>query len=80
MACIVYIFSFSDHTIKYLGQSTNKFRFCQKSKKLSCVQKDMLENALNIDLELNDNKTFENIYHSATDCIQHCKANDELVI
>ena len=40
----------------------------------------MLEYALKIDLDLNENKTFNDIYNSATDCIQYCKANDEQVI
>ena len=40
----------------------------------------MLEYALKIDLDLNENKTFKDIYNSATDCIQYCKANDEQVI
>ena len=70
----------SEHTIQFLDARTHKFRFCQKSKKLSCVQKDMLEYALKIDLDLNENKTFNDMYNSATDCIQYCKANDEQVI
>ena len=39
----------------------------------------MLEDALQINLDLNDNKTVKDIYESATDCIQYCKSNYELV-
>ena len=39
----------------------------------------MLEDALKIKLDLNDNKTVKNVYQSATDCIQYCKSNYELV-
>jgi hypothetical protein len=47
------------------------------------VQKDALEEFLNdtlkVDLEMMKNKTLENVYNTATDCIQYCKANHEKV-
>ena len=69
----------SNHAVEYMDVGNQTFAFCQKSKKLVCVQKDMLEVVLGINLDQNENKTLENVYKMATDCIQYCKSNDEHV-
>ena len=61
----------------------HKFVFCQKSQKMFCLNKELLEEFLQDMLEYAlieiENKTIDDFYTSATDCIQYCKVNYEKV-
>ena len=76
-------FILRNHIVAYLNAGVHKYVFCEKSKRLFCVQKEALEeylnNRLQVDLQTMKNKTLENVYNTATDCIQYCKVNNEKV-